>query len=90
MPLVELCPTPWTDPVTVEHARAIYAEVGQVPILVKREIEGFVLNRLQGVLLAEAFRLVREGLVSPEDCDRTVKDGLGCAGRSSAPSRRSN
>lgn len=77
VPLVELCPTPWTDPATVERARAIYAEVGQVPILVKREIEGFVLNRLQGVLLAEAFRLVREGLVSPEDCDRTVKDGLG-------------
>lgn len=77
VPLVELCPARWTDPAIVERARAIYAEVGQVPILVKREIEGFVLNRLQGALLAEAFRLVGEGVVSPEDCDRTVKDGLG-------------
>lgn len=77
VPLVELCPAPWTDPATVERARAIYAAVGQVPILVKREVEGFVLNRLQGALLAEAFRLVGEGVVSPEDCDRTVKDGLG-------------
>ncbi len=77
VPLVELCPAPWTAPATVDRARAIYAEVGQVPILVKREIEGFVLNRLQGALLAEAFRLVGEGVVSPEDCDRTVKDGLG-------------
>lgn len=77
VPLVELCPAPWTDPAIVERARAIYAEVGQVPILVKREVEGFVLNRLQGALLAEAFRLVGEGVVSPEDCDRTVKDGLG-------------
>lgn len=77
VPLVELCPAPWTDRATVERARAIYAAVGQVPILVKREVEGFVLNRLQGALLAEAFRLVGEGVVSPEDCDRTVKDGLG-------------
>lgn len=77
VPLVELCPAPWTDPATVERARAIFAEVGQVRILVKREVEGFVLNRLQGALLAEAFRLVGEGVVSPEDCNRTVKDGLG-------------
>jgi 3-hydroxyacyl-CoA dehydrogenase len=77
VPLVELCPAPWTDPATVSRARELYAAVGQVPILVKRELEGFVLNRLQGALLAEAFRLVGEGVVSREDCDRTVKDGLG-------------
>jgi 3-hydroxyacyl-CoA dehydrogenase len=48
-----------------------------VPIVVNKEIEGFVLNRLQGALLAEAFRLVGEGYVSPQDCDKTLKDGLG-------------
>jgi L-gulonate 3-dehydrogenase len=48
-----------------------------VPITVRREIFGFVLNRLQGALLAEAFRLVGEGVVSPQDLDVTVKDGLG-------------
>ena len=42
-----------------------------------REIEGFILNRLQGALLAEAFRLVGEGYVSPQDLDKTIKDGLG-------------
>jgi len=36
-----------------------------------------VLNRLQGALLAEAFRLVGEGYISAEDLDHTVKDGLG-------------
>jgi 3-hydroxyacyl-CoA dehydrogenase len=77
VPLVELCGAPWTDPQVVARARAIYEAVGQVPINVNREIEGFVLNRLQGALLAEAFRLVGEGVVSPQDCDRTVKDGLG-------------
>ena len=46
-------------------------------ITVNREVEGFVLNRLQGALLAEAFRLVGEGVVSPQDLDKTVKDGLG-------------
>jgi len=44
---------------------------------VRREIEGFILNRLQGALLAEAFRLVGEGYVSPQDLDKTIKDGLG-------------
>jgi 3-hydroxyacyl-CoA dehydrogenase len=44
---------------------------------VNREVEGFVLNRLQGALLAEAFRLVGEGVVSPHDLDKTLKDGLG-------------
>lgn len=77
VPLVELCPAPWTDPEIVTRAREIYAAVGQVPVLVRREMEGFVLNRLQGALLSEAMRLVGEGVISPEDCDHAVKDGLG-------------
>ena len=48
-----------------------------MPIVVRGEIDGFILNRLQGALLAEAFRLVGEGWVSPEDLDKTVADGLG-------------
>ena len=42
-----------------------------------REIDGFILNRLQAVLLSEAFRLVGEGYVTPQDLDKTLKDGLG-------------
>ncbi|MET1081554.1 MAG: 3-hydroxyacyl-CoA dehydrogenase, partial [Burkholderiales bacterium] len=77
LPLVELCAAPWTAPETIEGARRIYESIEQVPITVKREVEGFVLNRLQGALLAEAFRLVGEGVVSPQDLDKTLKDGLG-------------
>jgi L-gulonate 3-dehydrogenase len=77
VPLVELCGAPWTSPETIDRARQIYQEIGQVPVTVKREINGFVLNRLQGALLAEAFRLVGEGYISAEDLDHTVKDGLG-------------
>jgi 3-hydroxyacyl-CoA dehydrogenase len=77
VPLVELCGAPWTAPEAIERARTIYREIGQVPVTIRREINGFVLNRLQGALLAEAFRLVGEGYISAEDLDHTVKDGLG-------------
>jgi L-gulonate 3-dehydrogenase len=77
IPVVELCGAPWTSPEIVARARAIYREIGQVPVTVNREIDGFILNRLQGAVLAEAFRLVGEGYVSPEDLDHTMKDGLG-------------
>src|SRR4030088_933024 len=77
VPLVELCGAPWTSADAIDRAREIYREIGQVPVTINREINGFVLNRLQGALLAEAFRLVGEGFISAEDLDHTVKDGLG-------------
>ncbi|WP_088159250.1 3-hydroxyacyl-CoA dehydrogenase [Achromobacter xylosoxidans] len=77
IPVVELCPAPWTSPEAVEAARAVMAGIGQKPVLVRREIEGFILNRLQGALLHEAFRLASAGIASAEDIDATVKDGLG-------------
>ncbi len=76
-PVVELCGAPWTSLDTKARAAAIMNSVGQVPIDVRREIDGFVLNRLQVALLTEAFRLVQDGVVSPQDLDRTVCDGLG-------------
>jgi 3-hydroxyacyl-CoA dehydrogenase len=77
IPIVELVGAPFTAPETIVRAKEVYESVKQVPIVVRREIEGFVLNRLQGALLAEAFRLVGEGYVSPQDLDKTIKDGLG-------------
>ena len=64
-------------PETIARAQALYESVGQVPIVVRREIDGFILNRLQAVLLSEAFRLAGEGYVTPQDLDKTLKDGLG-------------
>jgi hypothetical protein len=72
VPIVELCPAPWTAKKTVDAARRIYEDIGQVPILVKKEIEGFILNRLQGALLAEAFRLIGAGYVSTADLERQI------------------
>jgi len=77
VPIVELCPAPWTSPDIVARARALHEKVGQVPITLKKEVQGFILNRLQAALLMEAWRLVGEGYVSVEDLDKTIKDGLG-------------
>jgi L-gulonate 3-dehydrogenase len=77
VPVVELCGAPWTASTTIERARSVMSEVGQVPVVVRRELDGFILNRLQGALLSEAMRLVGEGYVSPEDLDKTVAHGLG-------------
>lgn len=77
VPLVELVPSPMTDPQTLEFARELMTSVKQTAITVRREIEGFVLNRLQAALLREAWALVEDGVASVEDVDKTVRDGLG-------------
>ena len=77
VPLVELSPAPWTAPAVVTRSKGLLEAVGQVPIVVRKEIQGFILNRLQAALLAEAFRLHADGYASTEDIDKTVRDGLG-------------
>ena len=76
-PIVEIVPTPWTDESAVESAMALMRTVGQSPVLVRREIKGFLLNRLQGALLREAWALFEGGYASAEDIDKTVSEGLG-------------
>jgi L-gulonate 3-dehydrogenase len=77
IPLVEIVPAPWTSPEIVERAVAIYTAAGQEPIVVRRELHGFILNRLQGALLSEAFRLVEDGYADTADIDKTIAFGLG-------------
>lgn len=77
VPLVELVGAPWTDPAVVARTRALMDGVGQVPVVALKETRGFVLNRLQAALVAEGFRLVRDGVMSVEDVDACVKEGLG-------------
>ena len=77
IPLVEICPAPWTDEATIARTRALQIAAGQVPATVKKEMDGFALNRLQGALLAEAFRLIADDAISPADLDALVKHGLG-------------
>ncbi|MCE8004389.1 3-hydroxyacyl-CoA dehydrogenase [Billgrantia ethanolica] len=77
IPLVEVVPTPSTSETAVNHTMRLMALAQQAPIMVRKEIQGFILNRLQGALLNEALRLFRDGYVSAEDLDKTVKHGLG-------------
>jgi len=77
IPLVEIVPAPWTSQEVVDRTRKLLTNVGQAPIVLLKESNGFVLNRLQYALLAEAFRLVEDGVCSPEDVDTAVSQGLG-------------
>jgi len=77
VPLVEIAPAPWTSAEAIERTRALHAAAGQVPIVVQKEIQGFILNRLQAALLNEALSLYADGYASAEDIDKTVRDGLG-------------
>lgn len=77
VPLVEISPSEWTDPAITKSVHDIMSDVKQTPIIVQKEIPGFILNRLQGALLNEALRLQQGGYATPEDIDKTVRDGLG-------------
>jgi L-gulonate 3-dehydrogenase len=76
MPAVEIVPSRWSAPHTVEATTAFMTSLGQSPIVMSQEDQGFVTIRLQGALLQEAFRIVNEGLASPEDVDRAIREGL--------------
>lgn len=77
VPLVELCPAPWTSKRVLARARALHESVGQVPITVNKEIQGFILNRLQATVLNAAISLYADGYASAADIDKTIRDGLG-------------
>ncbi len=76
VPAVELVPAPWTDAGIMDRAAAFLRGIGQVPLVMEREVDGFIMNRLQGALLDEAFRLVEGGYASAADVDRGIADGL--------------
>jgi 3-hydroxyacyl-CoA dehydrogenase len=76
IPAVELVPAPWTSPETVERTRKFMLDAGHAPIVMARELDAFIVNRLQGALMEEAFRLVADGYADPESVDAAVRDGL--------------
>lgn len=58
MPLVEIVPAPWTDSDVVDRTVALMKEIGQAPVVTKKEVNGFIFNRLQYAIIMEAWRLV--------------------------------
>lgn len=76
IPLVELCGTPATTQDTLTKADVFLSQAGMKPITLCKEIDGFILNRLQYTLVAEAMHLVGEGYCSAADIDRVMTEGL--------------
>lgn len=76
IPAAEVVPAPWTDAGVVTRTADFLRAAGHAPIVMKRELDGFVMNRLQGALLEEAFRLVANGHASVEDVDIGIREGL--------------
>ena len=76
IPATEVVPAPWTRPDVVERTAELLRSIGHAPIVMKKELDGFLINRLQGALLHEAFRLVAEGYAGTEDIDACLREGL--------------
>ena len=77
LPLVELCAGERTAPDTLERAAAVYRSVGMWPLVVRKEIEGFVADRLLEALWREALWLVRDDVATVEEIDDAIRYGAG-------------
>lgn len=76
VPILEIVPAPWTDKAVTQKTRERLEAMGQAPIVLNKEITGFIMNRLQAPILHEAFRLVAQGVATPEDVDRAMSEGI--------------
>ena len=78
IPLVEVVPHTATDRVTVvPRAMEFYKSLGKKPVLIQKEIPGFIANRLQAALLMEAYSLVSRGIISAADLGKILYFLLG-------------
>ena len=73
----EIVPSTYTSKKAVEETKSLLYSVNLHPIILKKEIDGFVFNRLQGALLKEAYSLINDDIVSARDIDLLVTNGLG-------------
>lgn len=76
IPLVELSPHAGTDASVTAHLKSLLESIGKVPV-VCAAAPGYIVPRLQSLIMNEAARMVEEGLATPEDVDRAVRYGLG-------------
>lgn len=77
LPLVEIVPCKDTSEETVSMVCDLLKKVGKQPVLVKKEVTGFIGNRLQFALAREALSIVEQGIATPQDVDIVIKSGFG-------------
>jgi ketoreductase RED1 len=85
LPLVEVVPGAQTDPALVQAAAAFYRALGKVPVVLRKEIGGFVANRLQSAIFRESVNLVEQGVVTPEELDEVVTESIGVRWATAGP-----
>ena len=84
VPLVEISPCEETDPKIVDKFCLFLKSIGKVPVVCKSS-PGYIVPRLQSLVMSEACRMVEEGVASAEDIDKAVKNGLGIRFTSMGP-----
>jgi 3-hydroxybutyryl-CoA dehydrogenase len=77
IPLVEVVSSVHTDPKEAERVGAVMKDLGKRPVQVRKDVIGFLGNRIQGALMREALWLIEQGVASPEDIDATVRLSFG-------------
>lgn len=77
IPLVEVVKTEYAPESVIRRAAAILEEAKKVPVVVRKDVPGFIANRLQHALQREALNIVARGIASPADVDKSVKYGFG-------------
>ena len=77
MPVVELVRSEWTSDDALSKLSDFYKGIGKRPIVAQKEVQGFVLNRLQMALLREALWLVENGVTTAQDVDFGIKSSIG-------------
>jgi 3-hydroxybutyryl-CoA dehydrogenase len=77
VPLVEVIGTQWTSPQAIERTMKLHAEAGKKPAHVKKDVPGFIGNRLQHALWREAIALVENGICDAETVDAVIKAAFG-------------
>ena len=77
VPLVEVIATEWTTPAAIDFTMKLHADVGKTPVHVKKDVPGFVGNRLQHALWREAISLVENDICDAETVDTVIKAAFG-------------
>ena len=77
VPLVEVIGTEWTSPAAIDWTMKLHRDVGKTPAHVKKDVPGFVGNRLQHALWREAISLVEHGICDAETVDTVIKASFG-------------
>jgi ketoreductase RED1 len=85
VPLIEVVPGSATTPAQAEAAADFYRSLGKVPVVLRKEIGGFVANRLQSALFRESVHLVQSGVVTAEELDQVVVQSVGLRWSTAGP-----